>query len=102
MEKVTSVKQSVKGESSREHGGGAGDGARVGQAAADAWGEMVMMRTDTSHMRPPDNAGVPCGMSSSLLMHPPTHTHVHTQTHRGINAHMHTIKRFLYESSKFA
>lgn len=79
--KVTSVKQSVKGASSREHGGGAGDRARVGQAAADAWGEMAMMRTDTSHMRPPDNAGVPCGMSSSLLMHPPTHTRTCTHRH---------------------
>ena len=83
--KVTSVKQSVNGESSRERGGGVGDRAWAGQAAADAWGEMAMMRTDTSHMRPPDNAGVPCGMSSSLLMHARTHTHTHTHTGTCIN-----------------
>lgn len=49
-------------------------------------GEMVMMRTDTSHMRPPDNAGVPCGMSSSLLMHTHTPTQMNACTQaRNIN-----------------
>lgn len=36
--------------------------------------EVVMMRPDTSHMRPRDNAGDPSGVSSYLLTR--THTRV--------------------------
>lgn len=76
-----------------------GDRSQMGQAAADTWGEMVMMRTDTSHMRPSDNAGVPCGMSSSLLMHPhpPLHTRTHTYTQKNNGTYTHiSIMQLVY------
>lgn len=62
---------------------GEGRGPRVGRAAADAWGgggEMVMMRTDTSHMRPPltmQGSPAVCPAASSC-----THTHSHAHALR--------------------
>lgn len=54
-----------------------------GQPVSDLWGEMVMMRTDTSHMRPPDKEGVPCGTFA--------HTHTHTLNAKGPNTQNSTL-----------
>lgn len=60
-----------------------------GRAAADAWGggKMVMMRTDTSHMRPPltvQESPAVCPAASLC-------THTHSHAHRQINAHKQVI-----------
>lgn len=70
-------------------GGDGTVGARAGQAAADAWGwgEMVMMRTDTSHMRPPlTMQGSPAVCPAASLC-----THTHSHAHGQINAHKQVI-----------
>lgn len=83
-------------ECSRERAGG-GD-AVAGVSGGPKWhrqrlihevvvvGGMVMMRTDTSHMRPPLTVqGSPSGMCSGLP------AHAHTLLHKEIKAHERVI-----------
>lgn len=103
--KVTSVKQSVNGESSRERAGVRGTGPEQGQAVvADARAGcgvvvvVVMMRTDTSHMRPP------LTMQESPLRYVQQSTYARTHTDAEMHActqarNSHTTARNLRDKS---